>query len=223
VSIPRARPRLALYLDFVSPYTWLALMQAERFAAEQGIAWEPRPVVYAALLSAHGLVGPVETEAKRRYTFLDVARSAHRLGLRLAGPPRHPFRSLDALRVQYLFRSEPAALRLAVRLAAACWGEGRDLTDPAVLGAVVAGAGLDPADLERRIGAAEVKDGLRALTDDAVSQGVFGVPTFVCDGELFWGHDRLEHLAARLSGRVPPARTLIGDLLERPRGAERRR
>src|SRR5262245_59594118 len=46
---------LPFYLDFVSPYTWMALMQAERFAREACISWEPRPVVYAALLSAHGL------------------------------------------------------------------------------------------------------------------------------------------------------------------------
>src|SRR6185503_4800799 len=94
-SLPRKVP---FYLDFISPYTWLALARAETFAEEHGIAWEPRPVVYAALLDAHGLVGPVETEAKRRYTLHDVARSAQALGLRLVGPPAHPFRSLAALR-----------------------------------------------------------------------------------------------------------------------------
>ena len=104
------------YLDFVSPYSWLALMQAERFAAEHGVHWEVRPVVYAALLQANGLVGPVEVPAKRRYTLRDVVRCAHELGLRLNGPPEHPFRSLEALRTAYLFRQEPRSLQLAVRL-----------------------------------------------------------------------------------------------------------
>src|SRR5256885_127511 len=62
-------PIVQFYLDFVSPYSWLALMQAEHFAVEHGVHWEPRPVVYAALIDAHGLIGPVETPAKRRYTF----------------------------------------------------------------------------------------------------------------------------------------------------------
>src|SRR5262249_21884750 len=117
---------VSFYLDFISPYTWLALMQAERFAGEHGIRWEPRPVVYAALPDAHALVGPAETPAKRRYTFQDVARSARRLGVRLCGPPSHPFRSLEALRALCLFRQEPRALRLAVAMSNACWGEGRD-------------------------------------------------------------------------------------------------
>jgi 2-hydroxychromene-2-carboxylate isomerase len=210
------------HLDFVSPYTWLALMQSERFALEHRVLWEPCPVVYAKLLDANGLVGPVETPAKRRYTFHDVARSAHRLGLRLSGPPQHPFRSLEALRTLQVFRRDPRALRLAVMLSDACWGEGRDLTDAGVLRDVVARAGLDTEGLEERIASPEAKQGLRESTDEALVLGVFGVPTFLHDGELFWGHDRLDLLAERLAGRVPPARELTGNILDRPRGADRK-
>lgn len=210
------------YLDFVSPYTWLGLMQAEQFAADRAIAWEVRPVVYAALLQANGLVGPAETESKRRYTFRDVVRSAHELGLRLSGPPEHPFRSLDALRVAFSFRQEPQALRLAVRLSDACWGEGRRLTDPAVLAEIVTEVGLDASRLEKRIAQPEVKQGLRALTDEALAQGVFGVPTFVLDGELFWGHDRLGQLARKLAGQGPPESGLTRKILERPQGVVRK-
>src|SRR5262245_31359299 len=154
------RAAVAFYLDFVSPYTWLALMESERFAEKHRIRWEPRPIVYAALLDTHGLVGPVETSAKRRYTFHDVARCAHRLGRKLTGPPQHPFRSLEALRTLYLFRDASEALRLAVALSNACWGEGRDLTDPGVIIEVVGEVGLDPSGLQERIASPEVKDGL---------------------------------------------------------------
>jgi 2-hydroxychromene-2-carboxylate isomerase len=217
------RRRVIFHLDFVSPYTWLALVQAERFGHEHGIAWEPRPVVYAALLEAHGLVGPVETPAKRRYTFADVARCAHRLGVRLTGPPAHPFRSLEALRTLCLFRHDPRALSLAVRLSDACWGHGRALTDPDVLREIVADAGLDATDLASRIAVEPIKRELRELTEQAVRDGVFGVPTFAVDDELFWGADRLELLGRYLAGRLPPARELVGPLLDRPSGADRRR
>ena len=223
MSVMPPEHRIGFYLDFVSPYTWLALMQAERFAAQYGVVFEPRPVVYAALLTAHGLVGPVETDAKRRYTLLDVARAARALGLTLTGPPAHPFRSLAALRTLCLFRRDPGAMRLAVLLSDAAWGEGRDLTDVAVLRDVVAKAGFPSDGLEERIVAAEVKDELRALTDEALRLGVFGVPTFLYDGELFWGHDRLGHLTARLLGEPPPDPGLVRRLVDRPRGAERAR
>ena len=219
-SLPR---KVTFYLDFISPYTWLALARAETFAKEHGIAWEPRPVVYAALLDAHGLVGPVETEAKRRYTLHDVARSAQALGLRLVGPPAHPFRSLAALRTLCAYRRGPAAMRLARLLSDAAWGEGRDLTDGGVLRDVVEKAGLPSDGLADRIASAEVKEDLRRLTDEALAIGVFGVPTFVLEGELFWGHDRLEALARRLAGEAPPSADLVGTMLARPRGAERTR
>ena len=211
------------YLDFISPYTWLALMQSERFAEREGIRWEMRPVVYAALLDAHGLVGPAETPAKRRYTFHDVVRCATELGLAIAGPPEHPFRSLEALRTLYLFRNGPEAPRLAVQLADAAWGQGRSLTDPTVLREVVASVGLDASGLAERIGERAVKNGLREMTDEAIAAGVFGVPSFVHEGELFWGHDRLDALARRLSGATPAPRGLERSILTRPRGVDRKR
>ena len=196
----RADDPVTFYLDFVSPYSWLALMQAERFAEVHRIEWQIRPVVYAVLLADHGLVGPVEVEAKRRYTFHDVARCADRLDLQFNGPPEHPFRSLEALRTLQLFTDSPETLRLAVRLANICWGEGRSLTDPAVIAGVVEQVGLDPRALSERIAAEGNKQALRATTETARSRGVFGVPTFVLGRELFWGHDRLDHLARRLAG-----------------------
>lgn len=63
---------------------------------------------------------------------------------------------------------------------------------------------------------------VRRFTDSALAAGVFGVPTFRFGPELFWGHDRLEHLAARLSGAAPPDDADVARLVERPRGADRR-
>ena len=71
------------YFDFISPYAWLALAQAEDFAAEHRVEFQLQPVVYAALLDATGLVGPAEEPSKRHYIFTDVLRSARALGLRV--------------------------------------------------------------------------------------------------------------------------------------------
>ncbi len=212
---------VAFYFDFVSPYSYLALVQASRFAAEHGVRFDPRPVVYGKILDATGLVGPAEVEAKRRYTFADILRNAHLLGIPLVGPPAHPFRSLEALRTVTLFRSDPRALELAIALSSACWGEGRDLTDMAVIDEVVIRTGLDAGGLAGRIETSEVKDALATATAGAIAAGVFGVPTFVVGDELFWGQDRLPLLAAYLDGRLPPATELTAPLLRRPRGADR--
>jgi 2-hydroxychromene-2-carboxylate isomerase len=108
-----------------------------------------------------------------------------------------------------------------VALATACWGEGRDLTDIAVLQGVVADAGLPSDDLAQRIASPEVKALLRDATEAALAAGVFGVPTFRCGGELFWGQDRMGQLAARLQGTLSGSAEQAEAMEETPRGADR--
>lgn len=214
---------IPVYFDLLSPYSWLALRALDRFAEERAAAFEARPVVYAALLDAAGLVGPAESASKRAYTFRDIQRLARLARLPCQGPPAHPFRSLEALRAVVLFREDrAAALGLAVALAAACWEDGRDLTELAVLGEIIAGQGLDASDLEARLSAPETKLALRANTEEGIAAGAFGVPTFVYEGELFWGQDRLSHLAARLDGRIPAPAAGAAAILDRPRGVDRK-
>jgi len=210
------------YFDFVSPYSYLALTQARTFEGHHGVRFEVRPVVYAKLLDATGLSGPAEIEVKRRYTFADVLRVAHRLGVPLAGPPAHPFRSLEALRALMLWREDDRALDLAVALSTAAWGKGRDLTDVAVIADVVAAAGFDVQDLARRVTSGPVKQALADATAAAVRAGVFGVPTFVVGDEMFWGQDRMADLAEHVAGRLPAMSKAAAPMLARPRDADRR-
>ncbi len=194
----------------------------EAFGEAHDVDWQLRPVVYGALLSATGLVGPVEVGSKRRYTFRDITRTAKTLGVPLVGPPEHPFRSLEALRAVCVFAEDPLAVRLVVALAHACWGEGRDLTDRSVIGEVVAGVGLAETGLGDRIADSEAKRRLREHTEGALSAGVFGVPTFRYDGELFWGNDRMGQLAAWLGGTLDGNEAGAEAMELRPRGADRR-
>jgi len=218
-----------VYFDFISPYSYLALTRLAAFGVHHDVTWEPAPVFYAALLDANALVGPAETRTKRRYTLTDILRAAALLDVPLVGPPAHPFRSLEALRVATLFADDDRALDLAVALASACWGEGRDLTDWNVLAEIVgraglaspAAAGTTAADLAARASAPAVKQALQERTAAAIAAGVFGVPTFELEGELFWGHDRLDHLAARLAGRLPDLTERAAILGARPRAADR--
>ena len=211
-----------LYLDFVSPYVYLALVQAEKFAADHGVELRPIPIVYGVVLDRTGLVGPVETAAKRQYTFRDVWRAADLLGVPIAAPPEHPFRSLAALRLLTAYREDAAALPLARGLATAAWAEKRDLTDTSVLQEVADTAGAVRRPAAEVIHHPDVKLELRRATDAALEAGVFGVPTFALEGELFWGHDRLAHLAARLQGQLSDSAGELNSVLRQPRGAGRK-
>jgi 2-hydroxychromene-2-carboxylate isomerase len=215
--------KVAICFDFISPYSHLALIQLRDFATKHAVEWELRPVVYAKLLENFGLTGPAEVDARRNYAFADVLRSAHLLDTPLLGPPAHPFRSLEALRTACLFRGDERGQDLVVALSRACWAEGKDLTQLDGIAQVVESVGLSSDDLASRIASDDNKAELRRLTDEAIAAGVFGVPSFIVDDEIFWGQDRMDALAARLSGRLPSVKAMLRRMLDKPRGVERRK
>jgi 2-hydroxychromene-2-carboxylate isomerase len=214
---------VCFWFDFISPYSYLALTQAERFAREHDVKWTMRPVLYAAILDATGLVGPAEVPVKRAYSLRDILRAAELLGVPLVGPPAHPFVSLLPLRVSAQVQDDARAPALAVALSSAAWAEGLDLEDPTVVADVTSKVGFDGEALVRGAADPAAKVILRRNTDEALAAGVFGVPTFEWRGELFWGHDRMSHLVARLTGRLGSPELRGRDLDQMPRGAERRR
>jgi 2-hydroxychromene-2-carboxylate isomerase len=186
--------------DFLSPYAYTAWHLSLALAARHGRALEPEPVLLAGLLGAHGTKGPAEIPAKRVYTFKDAFRKATVAGLPLLPPPSHPFNPLLALRVVL---ATPLAdrERLITALWRGAWGGGGGVEDPANVVRLAREAGLDGEDLVAR--APGSKNALRAATEAAVREGVFGVPTLFVDGEMFWGVDALPFAELRLQGRDP--------------------
>jgi 2-hydroxychromene-2-carboxylate isomerase len=191
------------HFDYLSPYAYLAWKTIHALCARHQREVEPIPVLFAALLDAHGQKGPAEIPSKRRYVFKDALRSAHAIGVPLAAPPAHPYNPLLALRVSSLPMTALERHALIDGLFAAAWGGGGGVTDPARVAAIAASAGLDGERAVREAQEPEAKDRLRRQTDDAIAAGVFGVPTMLADGELFWGYDSLSHLDRFLAGEDP--------------------
>ena len=168
------------YFDFVSPFSYL---QCERLPElERSLRIRYRPVLFAALLQAHGHKGPAEIPAKRRFTYRHVIWQAKKLGVPLKFPAAHPFNPLPLLRLAIVADCEPEAVRRIFRFV---WRDGRLGDLPIEWAELTAALGLAAAD----IAAPEVKQALRRSTDEAIARGVFGVPTLAVAGELFWGVD----------------------------------
>jgi 2-hydroxychromene-2-carboxylate isomerase len=208
------------YFDPISPYAWLAARQSERVEAA-GARLDFRPVLLGGLLAAHGTKGPAETAAKRAYTMRDVLRLAARLGLPVQGPPTHPFNPLRALRMCIAIGDAGERRRFGEALLDAAWARGLDLADDAVLAALSQECGLDGRALLARAGDADVKQRLIDATGAAVAAGIFGVPTYRIDGEIFWGEDRIDALLWRLQGNTIDE-SLLAKVLARPASAVRK-
>jgi len=202
------------YFDPVSPYVWLASKQLDALGARCTMVWEP--VLFAAMLNANGQKGPAEIPSKKAYTFRDVMRQAAQLGLRFTGPPGHPFNPLHALRLCLAVPDQPSRQALAHALLGAAWEDGEDISDPTVLHAIATRCGHDAADLWARAQHPDNKKALAANTEAALAAGVFGVPTWIANGELFWGADRLASLAWRLDGHGIDEHRLQEFLSRRP-------
>jgi 2-hydroxychromene-2-carboxylate isomerase len=210
------------YFDFLSPYAYLAWTQIDGLADRHGREVEPVPILFAALLGAHGTKGPAEIPAKRVYVWKDVLRTARVLGVPLATPPAHPFNPLLALRVSSIEMPRAERRRLVDALYRATWGGGPGVTDPEVVARIATGAGFDGPALVRTAATDAVKARLKAQTDEALAHGAFGVPSLLVDGELFWGYDSLGHVERRLNGRDPLGDTDIMRWKDLPVGATRR-
>lgn len=172
------------YFDIISPFAHIALARLDTVLAGRPVRL--RPVVLGALLKHWGQLGPAEIAPKRLHTYRLALHTARQQGVTLRFPPGHPFNPLPMQRLLTALEGEADAVRTAFRLV---WGEGRDAGDPAVLAAVAAAAG-QPEALEA-IAYQSVKDQLRQTTEDAIAAGVFGVPSLVVDGEVFWGADAM--------------------------------
>ena len=178
-----------LYFDFVSPFAYICLHRLKELPADLVI--EYKPVLFAGILDHWGQKGPAELPTKRRYTYRWSHWWARSLGLPLRYPAAHPFNPLHHLRLAIACGSKPEAIRAIFD---DLWTTGADAVNPERFGRLLKEFGLKTEDLENP----EIKNSLRSNTDEAVRRGVFGVPTFEVDGELFWGADSIEFLRAFL-------------------------
>jgi len=210
---------MPFYFDFISPYAYMAWVRARR----HGLVLEPIPVVFGAILAACGQLGPAEVPAKRAFVIRDVLRTAKRHNIPFTWPAIHPFRSLDALRVAQIECVGDRQLEVIDALFAVAWGEGKDLSDLSVIEACLDGLGLNGEKLVAATKTKAMKTSLHQKTQAALTEGVFGVPTFKVDGELLWGNDRLDEAIDLSKGVGKVDEALVQRLVNLPAGVQRRR
>lgn len=173
------------YFDFLSPFSYLQIRLMGELPGDVKVDY--RPVLLAALLDHWGTVGPAEVAPKRIYTYRFCRWWAERRDIPFVLPPAHPFNPLGALRLAVARDCEPDTIRSIFDF---IWAEGNDPNDLECWRKLTRRLGLEDAGTLTQDPA--VKHRLRENSEDAVSRGVFGVPTFEVDGRIFWGLDATE-------------------------------
>jgi 2-hydroxychromene-2-carboxylate isomerase len=187
------------WYEFASTYSYPTAMRIEQRAADAGIRVQWRPF----------LLGPIFKElgwndspfniyaAKGRYMWRDLARVCERQGLPLALPPvRFPQNGLKAARLALVGARQGWAPAFSRAVFTANYAEQKDISDDAVLRAILDGLGVVADSALAAANTPENKQALQAQTEEAKAWGLFGAPSFTVGDELFWGNDRLEDALA---------------------------
>ncbi|WP_162934998.1 2-hydroxychromene-2-carboxylate isomerase [Pseudomonas cavernae] len=199
------------YFDFFSPYGYFAAMQIERLAEryQRPLEWHAM-LLGISVVKVMGLKPLLETPLKGEYILHDVPRLAALYGI----PFRMPSRRIDSLPPARAFcwvkQHWPGqAAAFAKHLYCAYFQEDRDIGNPAVLAELAGEQGLEGRELRAAIDSQTIKQALRDSVSAALERGVFGAPSFVVDGQLIWGSDRLwmlEHWLAHGAWPEPGVR-----------------
>ena len=191
--------QVEFFFDFVSTASYLGWTQLPRITQETGaeIIW--RPMVLGALMKATGNTPPPSVPSKGRYMRKDFARCAKRYGVQLNYPSRHPVNTMTAMRGAVAYLDSPHFPAYVKTLFEGFWIEDQDLEDPETLARLVERAGIDPEEFQGAVQRQDVKDRLRANTDEAAERGAFGAPTFFVGDEMFFGQDRIDFVIEALN------------------------
>ena len=182
------------YFDFVSPFAYLHNLRLAEFSSQLII--EMKPLLFAGLLKHWETKGPAELAAKRVFTYQHVQWMAERLDIPLRFPERHPFNPINLLRLCIAAGSTKKAVDSIFKCV---WEDGLVGDDPDHWNTFCDAVELNVADANELISSLVIKSELKTNGERALEQGVFGVPTFVVDGHLFWGNDSTDLLYAYLA------------------------
>lgn len=185
------------YYDFSSPNAYFAAFLLPPLAARYGARIEWRPIFLGGLFKALGApqTPGMTSPAKARHGLRDQERWSAKYKIPFRFASRFPLNTVKPLRIALALKSDGVDLQAYTQAVyRAYWVEDRDISDDTELARICAALDLDGASLVARASDPALKSALKEATDSALQQQVFGVPTFVVEGELFFGKDRLAFL-----------------------------
>jgi len=172
------------YFDFVSPFAYLQNLRLNEFSSH--IKIDRKPLLFAGLLKHWDSKGPAELPPKRLFTYRHVQWMADRLDIPLRFPDRHPFNPIPLLRLCIAAGCSKKAVDSIFKC---IWEEGLVFDDPDHWNTFCNAVGLSVFEANELISKPEIKSELITNGENAIKRAVFGVPTLIVDGQLFWGYD----------------------------------
>ena len=186
------------FFDVGSPASYLAWTQLPALAERRQAQLIWKPMLLGGVFKATGNQSPAAIPAKSKWMDGDLKAFARRYGVPYARNPWFPVNTMILMRGAVAMQQQGRLASYVNAIFRAMWVEPQNMNDPQIVGEVLAKAGFEPRQMLALVEEQGVKDALRANTEEAVSRGVFGAPTFFVGDRMFFGQDRLDFVEEAL-------------------------
>lgn len=191
--------KIEFYFDLLSPYSYLAWT----WVRSQPYDFEFIPVSIPSIVASFETKGPAQIEPKRNYLFKDLLRKSKLAAIAFTIPKDLPFNALYALRLSLKSTAKDQQKNIIDALFRAGWEFGLDIGNDDELKIILKEKGLYSEELFISMESKTARVELKKNIEEALKNGLFGVPTFKVEEELFWGFDSIPFLEMHLNGMDP--------------------
>ena len=198
---PHADKTLEFFFDFGSPNAYFAYVRLPELLERTGARLVWRPILLGGVFKATNNVSPalIECAPKREYLWRDMQRFVDRYDIDFQPNDAFPINTLPLMRGAMAYLGTPNFEPYVSAVFRALWADNRNLGDSHELKLTLTEAGLDVANFQAQVEDDTIKQALNDATAAAVSLGIFGAPSFIVNGELFFGQDRLDFVERALA------------------------
>jgi len=186
--------KVSFYFDYASPYAFIANSILAQYVDIDIVDFKP---IYLRGLEGFNKGMPFVPN-KLRYIMMDLQRCANGDGLQVKMPSHFPINGLYACRGAIFALNNNSFTSYHEALFKAAWSQDRNVSDKQTVIDIAVESGFDRGHFTAGIDDIEIKEQLKMETAEAQALGLFGVPSFIVDGELFWGRDRLSAVQSAL-------------------------
>ena len=179
------------YFDFISPYSYLAHKKIQIIKKEKNIIFNYKAILVGGLHNLQGITAPAFIKPKLKHMISDCNLIAEKDNFAFMWNSKFPLNSLNIMRGYLYLNNETKDLYLNV-IFDGYWRDNLDVSNEKILTSLLKKYKIDTYAFHKGIKNSKIKDELKSVTQVAHEKGIFGTPTFVVNGKIFWGQDRLE-------------------------------
>tara|TARA_Y100000996_G_scaffold411835_1_gene396709 strand:- start:647 stop:1234 length:588 start_codon:yes stop_codon:yes gene_type:complete len=182
---------LDFYFDFISPYSFIAYKEIQKFEKKYSFKIKYRPILLGGLHNLHGIKAPAFIPSKARFMIRDCKIVSEKKNIKFKFNSYFPIKTLNLMRGVLIAEEDDIKNHYVDSIFNSIWRDGFNMNDQIVIEKVLKNININPKTFFLRLSTQTAKDNLKKKTNEAFEKGIFGAPTFLVNNKIFWGQDRL--------------------------------